>query len=88
MSEHSLGGMATALGCDMDGVFQRLTCTLPLQRVAAPSEIAGICAFLGSDDASFITAETILVDGGASMVDPCGASLSMSGATGWGAEMR
>jgi meso-butanediol dehydrogenase / (S,S)-butanediol dehydrogenase / diacetyl reductase len=88
MSEHSLGGMATALGCDMDGVFGRLTCTLPLARAAAPSEIAGICAFLGSDDASFITAETILVDGGASMVDPCGASLSMSGASGWGAEMR
>jgi len=42
----------------------------------------------GSDDASFITAETILVDGGASMVDPCGASLSMSGASGWGADMR
>ncbi len=88
MSEHSLGGMATAMGCDMDGVFKQLTCTLPLQRVAAPREIAGICAFLGSDDASFITAETILVDGGASMVDPCGASLSMTGASGWGAGAR
>jgi meso-butanediol dehydrogenase / (S,S)-butanediol dehydrogenase / diacetyl reductase len=88
MSEHSLGGMATAMGCDMDGVFKQLTCTVPLQRAAAPREITGICAFLGSDDSSFITAESILVDGGASMVDPCGASLSMTGASGWGAEMR
>jgi meso-butanediol dehydrogenase/(S,S)-butanediol dehydrogenase/diacetyl reductase len=88
MSEHSLGGMATALGCDMDGVFGKLTCTLPLARAASPDEITGICVFLGSDDSSFVTAETILVDGGASMVDPCGASLSMSGASGWGADMR
>jgi NAD(P)-dependent dehydrogenase (short-subunit alcohol dehydrogenase family) len=88
MSEHSLGGMADAMGCDMDGVFQKLTCTLPVERVSHPREIAGVVAFLGSDDASFITAETILVDGGASMVDPCGASLKMSGAAGWGADMR
>ncbi len=88
MSEHSLGGMAEAMGCDMDGVFAKLTCTLPLERVSPPKEIAGVCAFLGSDDAGFITAETILVDGGASMVDPCGAALKMSGASGWGAEMR
>jgi NAD(P)-dependent dehydrogenase (short-subunit alcohol dehydrogenase family) len=88
MSEHSLGGMAKAMGTDMDGVFQRLTCTLPLERVSLPKEIAGLCAFLGSEDAGFITAETILVDGGASMVDPCGASLKMSGASGWGAEIR
>jgi NAD(P)-dependent dehydrogenase (short-subunit alcohol dehydrogenase family) len=88
MSEHSLGGMAKAMNTDMDGVFRALTCTLPLERVSLPKEIAGICAFLGSDDASFITAESILVDGGASMVDPCGASLKMSGASGWGAEMR
>jgi len=88
MSEHSLGGMAKAMGCDMDGVFGQLTCTLPLQRAASPDEISGICAFLASDDASFITAANILVDGGAAIVDPCGASLSMSGASGWGAEIR
>lgn len=88
MSEHSLGGMAKAMGCDMDGVFGQLTCTLPLQRAASPAEISGICAFLASDDASFITAANILVDGGAAIVDPCGASLSMSGASGWGAEVR
>jgi meso-butanediol dehydrogenase / (S,S)-butanediol dehydrogenase / diacetyl reductase len=89
MSEHSLGGMADAMGCDMDGVFKQLTCTIPLRRVSSPDEISGICAFLGSDDASFITATNILVDGGAAVVDPCGASLSMTGASGWGvSELR
>jgi NAD(P)-dependent dehydrogenase (short-subunit alcohol dehydrogenase family) len=33
-------------------------------RFGAPEEIAGAVAFLASDDASFITASTFLVDGG------------------------
>jgi len=33
-------------------------------RFAEPAEIAAAAAFLASDDASFITAATFLVDGG------------------------
>lgn len=87
MTEHSLGSMAEAMGTDVDGVFGRLTCTLPLRRAAAPDEISGICVFLAGDDSKFVTATTILVDGGAAVVDPCGAALSSTGAT-WGAELR
>ncbi len=36
----------------------------PLGRVAEPSEVASIAAFLASDDASYVTGETIYVDGG------------------------
>ena len=36
----------------------------PLQRVARPQDTAGAVAFLASDDASFTTGATILVDGG------------------------
>jgi len=36
----------------------------PLQRVGAPSEIGDVVAFLASDKASYITGETINVDGG------------------------
>jgi len=39
----------------------------PLGRVAAPAEIAGAVRFLCSDDASFITGEVLLVDGGLGM---------------------
>ncbi len=36
----------------------------PLGRAADPSEVASVIAFLCSDDASFVTATHILVDGG------------------------
>lgn len=37
---------------------------IPLGRVGKPQDIAGVFAFLASEDAAFITGETITVDGG------------------------
>ena len=39
----------------------------PLPRVGHPDDIAGAVAFLVSDDASWITGQTLVVDGGFSI---------------------
>ena len=38
--------------------------TTPLRRIGEPDEIAGAVAYLGSDASSFMTGQTIVVDGG------------------------
>ena len=42
----------------------RILSRTPLGRIGEPSEIASIAAFLASDDASYITGQTIYADGG------------------------
>lgn len=44
--------------------LKRRCATTPLRRIGEPNEIAGAVAYLGSDAASFMTGQTIVVDGG------------------------
>lgn len=37
---------------------------IPLRRTGTPEEVAGVIAFLASDDASFVHGDAILIDGG------------------------
>ncbi|GIL01516.1 MAG: dehydrogenase [Alphaproteobacteria bacterium] len=43
---------------------RRILSRTPLGRIGEPAEIAGVAAFLASDDASYITGQTIYADGG------------------------
>ncbi len=50
-----------------DGVRDALLASTPLGRLGVPSDVAGAVRFLCSDEASFITGEVLLVDGGLGM---------------------
>ena len=41
-----------------------LLATIPLGRLGSPQDVAGLVAFLASDDASYITGSTFIIDGG------------------------
>jgi len=49
-------------------VIDKVRNSVPMGYVAEPSDVAGVVAFLASDDARYITGQSILIDGGRWMV--------------------
>jgi NAD(P)-dependent dehydrogenase (short-subunit alcohol dehydrogenase family) len=49
---------------DTDGSYVRDKLRVPLERWGRPEEIGTVAAFLASDDASFISGQVIVADGG------------------------
>ena len=75
----SPGFVVTALNKELraQGAEKRWASRIPLGRYAEPREIAAACAFLASEDASYMTGENLVIDGGLSAVlrpDPVPAS--------------
>jgi len=56
------------VGADNPNLVQALAKAVPFRRIGEPDDIAGAVAFLISDDAAFITGQTLSVSGGMSMV--------------------
>jgi 3-oxoacyl-[acyl-carrier protein] reductase len=56
--------MAAREGTTPDVVIGRWEAETPMQRIGEPREFAALAAFLASERASFITGQSIAVDGG------------------------
>jgi NAD(P)-dependent dehydrogenase (short-subunit alcohol dehydrogenase family) len=62
---------AAAQGLPVADVRQAfIRARIPIGRMGLPEEVAGLFAFLASDEAEFITGETVCIDGGERVITP------------------
>ena len=55
-----------------EGREEEAAAQYPLGRLGLPRDVAGAAAFLASDDASWITGQTLVVDGGVTLARRAG----------------
>jgi 3-oxoacyl-[acyl-carrier protein] reductase len=60
----SAAKQAEAQGVTAEEITARWAAQIPLRRVASPEEFADVLVFLASERASYVTGQSILVDGG------------------------
>ena len=78
MTEKEFGQFGEMLGMGTDAFFAKISSELPLHRFGQPEEISGLCVYLASDDASFMTGATLVIDAGTTIVDVVGAAIMRS----------
>lgn len=49
---------------DSQGIFEKVASAQSIKRTQQPDDLSGVVSFLASDDARFITGQTVVVDGG------------------------
>lgn len=62
--------MEQVLGLDWAEAARRLAAATPVRRVGTVDDVVGLVAYLVSDEASFLTGQTIVIDGGLTIVSP------------------
>lgn len=69
MADEEMRPLMRKHGISLDAAYALVTRDVPLRRAATASEIAAVCAFLASAEASIVTGATLVADGGSSIVD-------------------
>ena len=55
---------AAKIGITLEEQFRGFAETIPVKRLGQPEEVAGLCAYLCSRQAGYITGQSIVIDGG------------------------
>jgi meso-butanediol dehydrogenase/(S,S)-butanediol dehydrogenase/diacetyl reductase len=69
MADREMDALRRTRGGTREEAYLAATSRVPLRRPATPQEVASICLFLASDEASIVNGAIIPADGGASVVD-------------------
>ncbi|MHA6195735.1 SDR family NAD(P)-dependent oxidoreductase [Pseudomonas wadenswilerensis] len=69
MADEEMQPLMQHYGEDLDAAYRRVTTDVPLRRPATADEIAALCQFLISAEASIVTGAVIAADGGSTIVD-------------------
>lgn len=59
--------MTRMLASVPEAILEKIVARVPTGRIARPEAIAGVHAFLASEDSAFITGQVLFVDGGLSV---------------------
>lgn len=80
LAKHNIGVVGVAPGAVATPIntstmkdpqlMEKLKTAIPIGRMAKPEEISKVVAFLASDDASYVTATTVIADGGMMQQSP------------------
>jgi len=69
MADEEMQPLMQHYGESLDAAYARVTADVPLRRPATADEIANVCRFLISSEASIVTGAVIVTDGGSTIVD-------------------
>jgi len=69
MADEEMHPLMSFYGDTLKQAYARVCADVPLRRPASAEEIARVCRFLASPEASIITGATVVADGGSSIVD-------------------
>jgi enoyl-[acyl-carrier protein] reductase III len=58
------------LGLGYDEATRRVAADTPVRRLGTGEDVAGLVAYLASDEAAFLTGQTVVIDGGLTIVSP------------------
>jgi meso-butanediol dehydrogenase / (S,S)-butanediol dehydrogenase / diacetyl reductase len=71
-----IADFAQAAGVPVAAAYERATAMTPLRRPADAAELASACAFLASEDASYVTGAILVADGGTMAVNASAGAFS------------